>query len=141
MAGGSGILDITWSGTSFTGTLLHLNPDVRGRIDEVSGTVSADGPTVESVVFSYRYRDEGTNWISNNTINEEFVNIPLNWYNSGQDQQVELRFELHGSEVQSHVTRVEYHADTYRNGNLESSRDYVSTDWQTANLWLTLRKP
>ncbi len=132
---------ITWEGTSFTGTLLHLNPDDRGRIDEVNGIVSADGTTVESIVFSYRNRDYGSNWVSNSTVNLEFTNMPLNWYDNGADQQSELRFELHGSEVQSHVTRVEYHADTYRNGNLESSRDYVSTDWsQTASLYLTLRK-
>lgn len=141
LAWGGGTMDIIWEGTTFTGTLLHGDPDYMGRVDEISGNVSPDGTTVESVVFSHRFRDEGTNWVSNRTVNMEFTNMPLDWYTGSETEQSELKCDLHGSEVESHVTRVEYHSDTFRNGELESSRDYVSTDWsQPLSLYVQFNK-
>ncbi|MBN1190277.1 MAG: hypothetical protein JXA46_11035 [Dehalococcoidales bacterium] len=46
-AGASGPITIRWNGTSFTGKYVHLDPDTRGRIDEISGTVLTDGTVLE----------------------------------------------------------------------------------------------
>lgn len=138
---GDGTMPITWNGTSFTGTLPHGDPDDRGRLDEVSGTVSPDGTMVENIIYSYRLRDYGTNWSSTETINLEIANIPLIWRTGSEDRQSELKCELHGSEVQSHVTLVEIYEETVRNGELEKTREYVSTDWsQEMSLYVTFRK-
>ncbi|MDD4986002.1 MAG: PKD domain-containing protein [Dehalococcoidales bacterium] len=139
-------MDITWNGTSFSGTLLWGDPNRVGYIQELSGTVSPDGTIVESLVFSYRSRDEGTGdmkWVKNKTVNLEFTDLPLDWHQGQEDRQGELRCEFNDAEVASHVVGIEHnHEEVHTTApDRDLSYSYVSTDWsQDARLFILFEK-
>ncbi len=139
---GKNSMDITWRGPSFSGTLAMGDIDRSGSIHEVNGKVSADGTVVESIVFSYRYRNEGANTVTDAYATLEFTDIPLTWNPGREDGQAELIYRAYDADVaRSHVVLIEHHTETHRNNELESSRTYASTDWsEDARFSFTLKK-
>lgn len=128
---GTSRMSISWSGNSFIGTLVQGDPERVGRIEEVSGIVSADGTMIESIVFSSKTRYESTKTVMIDYADCEFKDIPLPWSNGIEARQTELRYSVYGPEAETHVVRLEYCTETIdrNNGEMQSNLTYISTDW------------
>ncbi|NQT74231.1 MAG: PKD domain-containing protein [Chloroflexi bacterium] len=121
---------ITWDGTSFYGELGSGSPETIGTLNTIQGTVSPDGTVVTSIVTSYRFRDEGTDWITTRSKDMEFANIPLEcWYPASEPPECSKSTWIRGDAVQQHVVKIEVEEQTTRNGQLEYDYSYVSTNW------------
>jgi hypothetical protein len=123
------ILNITWNGSSFSG---KVTSGVEGdtQTSTVSGTVSGDGRTLTSLVFTYR-RDikytlaSGVN-IGENTIDLQFRNIPiadLVFANGSSASSFDLTKS--GPEVKSSLVKYEQHNITNLDGKLYSETTYL----------------
>jgi len=126
---------ITWNGLGFSGRLLESGPG-EDITDEMTGTVTADGKTLASLVYSRQIlRTTGSGTYFNITFQAVPVNITIDSTGS---------FSFTGAAVQSYVTGINYADGPVVSGQVTASTSYVSTDWassqQPPNLLLTFGK-
>ena len=134
-----GVLDnsnipITWSGLSFTGKSDYMVGKSSQRTHEISGTVSADGKTL-NVKYSYQRKDvEGTVYQYNETVGFEFSNVPLDVLVTSAGG------ERTGLTIGKSVNKFEFHSTSSNEGKPWSDIKYlnpVATDKSaiTVALW------
>jgi hypothetical protein len=125
----SSTLNINWNGGAFSG---KVTSGVEGdtQTSTVSGTVSADGKTLTSLVFTYR-RDikytlaSGVN-VGENTIDLHFKNIPVaDLVFANGSSASSFDFTKSGPEVKSFLVKYEQHNITNLDGKLYSETTYL----------------
>jgi hypothetical protein len=101
-------INITWSGNSFSGTSVDQQTfEVwTEAVDAVSGTLSSDGKTLLTLDYTYHYKNAKKD--SSGTF--KLVNIPF------ATQVGNVKTYTAKSDLQSHITKIEWHEITYSNG-------------------------
>ena len=112
---------IAWSGTSFAGRLEESGPG-EDVTDEVSGTVSADGTTLISMVYWRQVLRTGVN--SGTYYHVTLQSLPIVVPSVGT-------FNGSGVDLQKHVVNIDYADGSLSGGRIVPATTYVSTDWTT----------
>jgi hypothetical protein len=110
---------ITWTGLLFSGNLQESGPG-EDITDNVGGTISADGTSLITLVYSrkiLRTNNTGTSY------DIALHNVPLDTSINN------LTFRYSGAVIQSYVSSISYADGTVNSGQIVSSNNYVSTDW------------
>lgn len=138
MVNGSSIgapsIPITWSGTSFSGKMT-VEDNNSPSTDEIQGTVSVDGNTLQSLKFTHSdYNYGGYGKSSPNytmyTKSMQLQNVPLSQYEIGKGL-------VSGPATQACVIKLEYNETTFKNGVKSYEKTYVSTDWAASGIGAT----
>ena len=123
-------MGIQWNGTSFTGK--PANP----QIDEVvTGTVSADGETLLSLVDTFNSRSSDTDSQGNTqsytyTRTVKLKNVPLKVLDSSSQSD---DFSQSGVDIQKYVESCSVHSTTTQNGQPYSDTTIGPPVWDSAN--------
>ncbi len=119
---------ITWSGTSFSGTLHESGPG-EDITDKVAGTISADGKVVISLVYSrqvLRTTNSGTAFkVTLSNVSLEAGTIPGT-------------FNYSGAVIRGYFSEIYYADGTIVSGQIVPSTIYISTDWENTQQSPTL---
>jgi hypothetical protein len=115
---GKGI-NIIWNGTSFSGTVTLT--DLGTQTNTVSGTVSGDGKTLTSFVYTMTWKYDGSS--GEQTINLELKNVPFDKDISGNASS--FSSVKYGSELKPLLVNYEQHSKSYINGKLVSEQAYL----------------
>ncbi len=134
-------MPITWEGTTFTGIIEWGDLSSNGRLEEVTGTVSADGTLIERMVYTYTYRatTRSGNIVHNTSAYWEYANIPIPWPSSNPDRVATLRYELRGEDISQHVVALERYSESSTDGVMTTNTTYLTTHWNDEAaffLWL-----
>jgi hypothetical protein len=131
------IFDITWNGTSFSGT--NAIPIADGtETNTLNGTVSSDGKTITSLIWTYSRKSTVTTSYGlstqDNAYRIELKNIPVSNLVSTSGMAETFHFAQAGPEVKNYLTKLEYHNLAYLNGAVDSELTYVqdSLNWNAA---------
>ncbi|MCX6006617.1 MAG: hypothetical protein NTZ34_05055, partial [Chloroflexi bacterium] len=95
------------------------------------GTVSGDGNTLISIVYTFRSFSTSTSTDFGTAESEynnkvELKNMPLT---SPSSDAIKASFWRRGVDIQNYVSKMEDSNTVVRNGKLESSRTFFSRDW------------
>ena len=116
-------INITWSGTSFSGSRAPKSY----FSDEISGTVSSDGNTLVTLDYKSHYistdTSSGVPWIIEETIEIRLQNVPIS---PGGPLFMTI---VNGSGVQSCVATITDHTTNVKNGQQISESTLVSPVW------------
>jgi len=138
MVNGSSIgapsIPITWSGTSFSGKLT-VEDNNSPSTDEIQGSVSNDGKTLQSLTFTHSDYNYGGYGKSNPnytmyTKSMQLQNVPLSQYEIGKGL-------VSGPATQACVVKLEYKETSFKNGVKSYEKTYVSTDWAASGIGAT----
>ncbi len=125
---------ISWNGTSFGGT--NAIPVVGGaETNTLSGSVSSDGKTITSLVWTYSRKSTITTAsgisTSDSAIRIELKNIPVSNLVFASGLASTFHFAQSGQEVKNYLTKLEYHISAYLAGVAQNELTYVqdSINW------------
>jgi len=122
---------IAWSGTSFSGKRTWGLPTY-GSTEEIEGTVTADGRTLTSLVWTLTSKAEGEGsggvgaWNSDTVWSVRLQNIPIEQLVFEKATASSFTFSKYGAEVKPYLAEASYHTVTYRLGTKESEVTAVS---------------
>jgi hypothetical protein len=117
---------LQWMGANFNGKL-QKSSTTEDVIDEVHGSISADGNWVESIYYSRQVLRKGTN--SNGTFYRiNLKNIPIDEEENGTAVKPGI-FERSGTDIQKFITQIEYIDGLMKDGQIDPTIKYISTDW------------
>jgi hypothetical protein len=121
---------LQWMGANFNGKL-QKSSTTEDVIDEVHGSISADGSWVESIYYSRQVLRKGAN-SSGTFYRINLKNIPINEGQNGADVNPGI-FERSGTDIQKFITRIEYVDGLMKDGEIDPSIKYISTDWTNSS--------
>jgi hypothetical protein len=121
---------LQWMGANFNGKL-QKSSTTEDVIDEVHGSFSDDGNWVESIYYSRQILRKGTN-SSGTFYRINLKNIPINEGGSGTAANPGI-FERSGTDIQKFINRIEYIDGLMKDGQIEPTIKYISTDWTNSS--------
>jgi hypothetical protein len=132
-------MPISWSGTTFSGELITGNSIVN-RVENVTGTVSADGRTFLTLEYTMTYvRDEDAStghWHDEEEITIKLVNIPIDHLAATSSS---LYFSSYGPDMSDYVSEITWHRVSIHDSERDSEywADDSTIDWAGSGLQAT----
>jgi hypothetical protein len=133
------IFDLAWNGTSFSGTNT-VQIDGGTETNTLSGVVSSDGKTINSLVWTYSRKNTITTsngaYTHDDATRIELKNIPISNLVFTSGLAATFHFGTSGLEAKNYLTKLEYHMGTYINGAVDTELTYVqdSINWNATGL-------